>query len=110
MLKIRDLAKSLIKVKIGNGESTSLWFDWWTTSASLCNILGYEIIQQQSIQVNAKVAEIIREGQWYLSDLLISNALKEHICNTPILLSSADSPFGFLLIPSNSNQKKSGTL
>ena len=64
LLKLRDLIRPLIKFTIGDGAHTWLWFDNWLPSGPILPSLGERVIYDSALPRDARVAEIIRDGQW----------------------------------------------
>ncbi|XP_063936141.1 uncharacterized protein LOC135147211 [Daucus carota subsp. sativus] len=66
VLKLRTLAKRFILYKLGNGISTSLWFDPWWKHNCLATYLTDPIIRAAGSTPNATVFTIICFGEWRL--------------------------------------------
>jgi len=62
----RDLAILHFRKAIGNGNTTSLWFDPWMAEGSIANQIGTAncVINQN---YDWKVSALSQEGQWHLS-------------------------------------------
>nr|XP_043627984.1 uncharacterized protein LOC122599522 [Erigeron canadensis] len=51
-------------MRIGNGKNTSAWFDAWSESGPLCEIVTPREIKNAGLTLEAKVADICRNGEW----------------------------------------------
>nr|XP_043633655.1 uncharacterized protein LOC122604859 [Erigeron canadensis] len=51
-------------MRIGNGKNTSAWFDAWSESVPLCEIVTPREIKNAGLTLEAKVADICRNGEW----------------------------------------------
>lgn len=58
ILKYQEAAKGFHKIKIGSGESTSLWFDNWSDLGRLHDIMGPRGTIDMGIPKNVAVAEV----------------------------------------------------
>ena len=56
--------KHHITVQIGNGESTSLWFDTWRPQGPICTQLHARVIHDSGLNAAAKVSAILSSGNW----------------------------------------------
>ena len=65
ILKYREKARSFIKHKVGNGESTFLWFDLWHPLSPLITSFGDRVIYDSVISRNAKVTTVIQNSIWH---------------------------------------------
>nr|GEU89886.1 histidine kinase 3 [Tanacetum cinerariifolium] len=68
MLKIRDEIKDHVWYDIGNGRKTSVWYDKWCTDGPLSNVISRRDIYDARLDVEAKVADLINNGQWNWPD------------------------------------------
>ena len=59
ILKNREMARKNIKCRIGNGNTTSLWFDNWHPNDPLVCVYGERIIYDAGIAKDAKVSSVI---------------------------------------------------
>ena len=55
---------AMVNYKIGNGESTFLWFDPWHPIGSIYQHKGESIIRESGLGRDAKVCSIINNGDW----------------------------------------------
>lgn len=58
ILKYREIAKSFHKIQLGNGRSTSFWFDNWSSLGCLYDITGPRGVIDLGISTYATMAEI----------------------------------------------------
>lgn len=80
-------------MKIGNGQMTSIWYDWWILDKPLCLSLEPHILQNQGLTENATVADLIENGQWILDRLNVAEVVKNQIQGLPISATQCDQPF-----------------
>lgn len=59
MLKLRDVAKTLYKIEVGNGCNTSFCFDKWSEKGILYELLGERGVIDMGINKEASVAEAV---------------------------------------------------
>ncbi|XP_021753742.1 uncharacterized protein LOC110719145 [Chenopodium quinoa] len=76
ILKGRELLASGLRVGIGNGSSTSLWYHHWLGSSILKDVMICDIPPHMD---NWKVSNIIKDRAWYLNDIL--HLLPQHVIN-----------------------------
>ena len=53
-----------MKVRIGNGEKTLLWFDYWHHLGPIMDTLGERVIYDSGLDMMATVASIISDSAW----------------------------------------------
>lgn len=59
LLQLRPLIQPFIKYKIGDGNSTSLWYDNWHPSGPLVGKYGNRIVYDSGLTDDAKVSTIL---------------------------------------------------
>lgn len=64
ILKLRSIAATFLKSEIGNGLSTSFWFDTWNNLGCLFDIWGITGPQQLGVPRNATVAAASATRGW----------------------------------------------
>jgi hypothetical protein len=64
---LREIAKQFIRVKIGDGMKTFLWFDNWHPDGGLIDKYGTRVIYEAASNKEAKVSSIIHNGEWFWS-------------------------------------------
>lgn len=80
VLKLRDIAKSFYCVDVGDGCSTSFWFDKWSTKGVMIEVLGDRGVTDMGIRKDATVCEAIlsrRRTRRHRSQIL--NEVEEEI-------------------------------
>lgn len=58
ILKYREIAKSFHKIELGNGRSTSFWFDNWSSLGRLYDLTGHRGVIDMGIPTYATMAEV----------------------------------------------------
>uniref|UniRef100_A0A5B7BDA2 Reverse transcriptase zinc-binding domain-containing protein n=1 Tax=Davidia involucrata TaxID=16924 RepID=A0A5B7BDA2_DAVIN len=64
LLKLRDRFKTLVQHIVGNGMSTSLWFDQWLPEGSIWDRMGERVIYDSGLPREATVSSIIQSSKW----------------------------------------------
>ncbi|GJV16116.1 putative RNA-directed DNA polymerase [Tanacetum coccineum] len=64
ILQIRQLVRPFFWSKVGNGNSTSAWFDNWSSIGPLSNVISNRDIYRAGFSLDSKVADIISHGKW----------------------------------------------
>ncbi|GKA84914.1 hypothetical protein Tco_0806568 [Tanacetum coccineum] len=64
MVELRDKMKPFVTVKIGDGKSTSIWYDSWNGYAALASVISKRDIYKARLYNNATVADMIKDGEW----------------------------------------------
>ncbi|XP_021986327.1 uncharacterized protein LOC110882671 [Helianthus annuus] len=64
ILKIRDRVRPFIVSKIGNGHTTSAWFDRWAQIGPLCHIVSARRLHNAGFNLDSKVSDIVNDGDW----------------------------------------------
>lgn len=65
ILQSRDWCRGWFINKIGNGNSTSLWFDYWLPGGlRLIDDYSLRTLTATGLMWNARVSDIINAGQW----------------------------------------------
>ncbi|GJZ05007.1 hypothetical protein Tco_0538282 [Tanacetum coccineum] len=62
--KIRDNVKSKITQVLGNGRSTSTWYDKWHPQGPLCEIISNRARYEAGTPDNATVCDMVKDGNW----------------------------------------------
>ncbi|KAK1422545.1 hypothetical protein QVD17_17828 [Tagetes erecta] len=86
IMKCRDLIRLHCVSKIGNGRSTSVWFDNWHPLGPLCSIISRRQIKVGGLDVNCKVADVIHCGEWRWPDQWRGLFPELFIHNPPVLI------------------------
>lgn len=89
LLNLRSLATNFLRAEVGNGETTSFWWDIWTPLGRLINIFGDTGPRELSIPLFASVADSCDENGWRLRGARSPAAETLHIHLTSIHLPSS---------------------
>lgn len=92
LIKTRDLCYPLIKRRLGNGNSTSFWFDNWSPYGNLNSFLNGEV-SRLGIRKTATVASLFTNGSWLLPPARTENQLAVQIHLTTISLIDCEDTF-----------------
>lgn len=66
LLKLRNVAKSVVVYKLGNGKRSHIWFDPWCHGYSLVELFPEINLRGLHISKKAIVCELWRNGCWYV--------------------------------------------
>ncbi|GKV39485.1 hypothetical protein SLEP1_g47243 [Rubroshorea leprosula] len=64
ILKLRSLAKYLVKHIVGTGDSIYLWHDFWHPNGPLIEVYGQKIVYDAAIPSQAKLSQVIQGDFW----------------------------------------------
>nr|XP_043639239.1 uncharacterized protein LOC122610308 [Erigeron canadensis] len=64
MLLMRDAICPHIKYYMGNGHSTSAWYDSWLPIGPLCKYISPREVTSARFSLEAKVSDLINNGSW----------------------------------------------
>ncbi|GJY90065.1 hypothetical protein Tco_0505261, partial [Tanacetum coccineum] len=64
LLQLREIVKPFFWVKLGNGLSTSLWYDRWSSICPLITFLCPRDITREGFHLQNKVADLIVNAVW----------------------------------------------
>ncbi|GJZ42324.1 putative reverse transcriptase domain-containing protein [Tanacetum coccineum] len=64
ILQLRSSIRDFIWRKIGNGSSTSIWFDKWCHEGPLASRVSPRDIHRAGLTLYSHVGDIIRDGDW----------------------------------------------
>jgi hypothetical protein len=65
ILKLRGIAKRILKFEVGNGENIFLWFDFWHQDGILIEVFGHKAVYDAQCNLKAKLSYVILNGDWY---------------------------------------------
>ena len=65
LLKIRDVARPMLRHRIGNGCGTFLWYDNWHPLGPLLDKFGQRVVYDAALNLHAKVSTIIDGETWH---------------------------------------------
>jgi predicted transcriptional regulator len=64
LLKLHDIAKPFISLKVGNGSRVFLWFDHWHPAGYLLETFGHRIVHDLGFPLRSKLEVAIKNGEW----------------------------------------------
>ncbi|GJT50638.1 ribonuclease H-like domain-containing protein [Tanacetum coccineum] len=64
ILQLRDTVRPYFWVKLGNGKSTSIWFDSWCSICPLSPLLTVRDITSEGFNIYNTVADLVENGAW----------------------------------------------
>ncbi|GKA87510.1 hypothetical protein Tco_0809274, partial [Tanacetum coccineum] len=64
LLRYRELFRDHIVHRIGDGLSTSVWYDNWSALCPLNKFISIREILASGLSFNCKVAEVIKDRSW----------------------------------------------
>lgn len=86
ILQSRESCRSFLITQIGNGSSTSLWYDYWLPDGKrLIDILPLRILTSTGLSWNSKVSHIIHDGGWHFPNIPALQPMWNTITFTPLL-------------------------
>ncbi|KAJ0469052.1 putative reverse transcriptase zinc-binding domain-containing protein [Helianthus annuus] len=63
-LQVRPVVRQFFWTKIGNGESTSLWYDKWCEACPLSRYVSPRQISREGLSIYSKVADVVSVNEW----------------------------------------------
>ncbi|GJZ64168.1 hypothetical protein Tco_0620589, partial [Tanacetum coccineum] len=88
LLQLRDIMRPFFWVKLGNGNSTSLWYDNWCSSSPLINYLTSRDISREGFLLTNTVADLVSNGTWSWPQSWLLKAPDLGLITCPALVSS----------------------
>nr|GEU39736.1 hypothetical protein [Tanacetum cinerariifolium] len=88
LLQLRDIMRPFFLVKLGNGNSTSLWYDNWCSSSPLINYLTPRDISREGFLLMNTVADLVSNGTWSWPQSWLLKAPDLGLITCPALVSS----------------------
>lgn len=64
ILMYRDVIRNHIVISIGDGRSTSVWFDNWSFLGPLCQFISKRDIFEAGLSLSCKIADVVSHGEW----------------------------------------------
>nr|XP_043619800.1 uncharacterized protein LOC122591605 [Erigeron canadensis] len=64
LLQLREVIRPHIKYLIGDGCTTSAWFNNWTSIGPLCKYITYRDITRAGLCLDATVNDVLANGRW----------------------------------------------
>ncbi|XP_048599540.1 uncharacterized protein LOC125579745 [Brassica napus] len=93
LLRIRDIAYPVVKVKLGNGARTRFWTDNWIPFGSLEAFLSPVISRRMGVPANAMVKDINANGNWNIRSLRTDNLVIFQTYLTGIFLTEEEDTY-----------------
>ncbi|GJY38226.1 hypothetical protein Tco_0424590, partial [Tanacetum coccineum] len=90
ILQLRPLIRESIWTTIGNGSSTSLWFDRWCDIGTLCTTISTRDMYRSGLTPLSRVKDIVHNGTWNWPTLLLEKYMFLDACMAPIIDGSND--------------------
>ncbi|GJU60852.1 putative RNA-directed DNA polymerase, eukaryota, reverse transcriptase zinc-binding domain protein [Tanacetum coccineum] len=90
ILQLRDTVKPFLWVRIGNGMSTSLWYDMWCSQSLISRFLSPKDITREGFTIQSKVADLVTNGTWNWPFSWLAKAPNLALIVAPILVNSHD--------------------
>ncbi|GJZ26001.1 putative RNA-directed DNA polymerase [Tanacetum coccineum] len=90
ILQLRDTVKPFLWVRIGNGMSTSLWYDMWCSQSPISRFLSPRDITREGFTIQSKVADLVTNGTWNWPLSWLAKAPNLALIAAPILVNSHD--------------------
>ncbi|GJW82457.1 trichome birefringence-like protein 3, partial [Tanacetum coccineum] len=87
-MSLRDIMRPFFWVKLGNGNSTSLWYDNWCSSSPLINYLTLRDISREGFLLTNTVADLVSNGTWFWPQSWLLKAPDLGLITYPGLVSS----------------------
>ncbi|GKC78529.1 hypothetical protein Tco_1129303 [Tanacetum coccineum] len=84
ILQLRPSIRDFIWRKIGNGSSTSIWFDKWCHEGPLASRVSPRDIHRAGLTLYSHVGDIIRDGDWVWPRVLFDKYQFLNECMVPL--------------------------
>ncbi|XP_021991385.1 uncharacterized protein LOC110888154 [Helianthus annuus] len=68
LLQIRPIVRNFFVSKIGNGESTFLWYNNWSEHCPLSSYVTTRQMNREGLSIYSKVADVIQDNRWIWPD------------------------------------------
>ncbi|GJR79212.1 reverse transcriptase domain, reverse transcriptase zinc-binding domain protein [Tanacetum coccineum] len=85
LLQIRSILRPHFWHELGNGRSTSAWFDTWDTQCPLMNLVSYRAVTGGGFNMQECVNDIISDGVWAWPSEWHNRYPTLNLINVPIL-------------------------
>ncbi|XP_059635868.1 uncharacterized protein LOC132278053 [Cornus florida] len=73
LLKLRGMARGLLRHKVGLGVCTSLWLDYWLPNGPISSQIGLTVLEILQMDYQVKVDSLISNFQWTIPSSLQQN-------------------------------------
>ncbi|GJW93322.1 putative RNA-directed DNA polymerase [Tanacetum coccineum] len=84
ILQLRPSIREFIWRKIGNGSSTSIWFDKWCHEGPLASRVSPRDIHRAGLTLYSQVGDVIRDGDWVWPRVLLDKYQFLNECTVPL--------------------------
>ncbi|GJY23016.1 putative reverse transcriptase domain, reverse transcriptase zinc-binding domain protein [Tanacetum coccineum] len=84
ILSLRPIIRRFIWSKVGNGNTTSIWYDQWSTLEPLAHRVSSRDIVRSGLTLQSKVSDIVVNGTWSWPVDMLSKYPFLSNYNTPI--------------------------
>ncbi|GJX24650.1 RNA-directed DNA polymerase, eukaryota, reverse transcriptase zinc-binding domain protein [Tanacetum coccineum] len=84
ILQLRPSIREFIWRKIGNGSSTSIWFDKWCLEGPLASRVSPRDIHRAGLTLYSHVGDVIRDGDWVWPRVLLDKYQFLNECTVPL--------------------------
>ncbi|GJT02021.1 putative reverse transcriptase domain, reverse transcriptase zinc-binding domain protein [Tanacetum coccineum] len=84
ILQLRPSIREFIWRKIGNGSSTSIWFDKWCLEGPLAFRVSPRDIHRAGLTLYSQVGDVIRDGDWVWPRVLLDKYQFLNECMVPL--------------------------
>lgn len=74
MLQLKDILPQFLRCAVGDGQSASFWYDYWTYLGPLY-LLFSSGPRQLQVHDSASVSDAVRNGEWFLPPARSDNAV-----------------------------------
>ncbi|GJS20963.1 RNA-directed DNA polymerase, eukaryota, reverse transcriptase zinc-binding domain protein [Tanacetum coccineum] len=64
LLQLRPLVREYIRYRIGNGVTCSLWFDRWSSTRPLAEVVSNRDLHRAGFTLSSKVKDAVSNGNW----------------------------------------------
>nr|GEU34112.1 receptor-like protein kinase 2 [Tanacetum cinerariifolium] len=85
LLQLRDLVRPFIWMKVGNGNTTSVWFDIWDYYCPLIKFLSPRDITGEGFNLLNHVSDLVLNNEWMWPQAWLLKALNLETITAPIL-------------------------
>ncbi|GJZ56882.1 reverse transcriptase zinc-binding domain-containing protein [Tanacetum coccineum] len=90
ILQLRPLVRDFIWTVIGDGLTTSLWFDRWCDIGLLCSFVTTRDMHSVGLNPMSRVKDVVHNGTWNWPIFLLEKYPFLDACTTPIVDGSMD--------------------
>ena len=91
LLQLRPIVRQFVWTKIGDGRSTSLWFDKWNSAGPLSLHISCRDIARAGLYLDSSVADVIEDESWTWPAQLLHKYPLLATISPPLLVNHPDS-------------------